>query len=210
MSIVIGATSTVSFDNGDCVVSVNWGYNPNVQRLYCLGAWDVFATIEKPTETLNITIYSPGDSFVIDPTGACANASTIGASVNPTVCGDPVDGVSGAWFLTSYGYNKDDPVGPGQETWSMTKWVAGDDTPVPTYVIRGISDGQSSVPTSNTGVVFDADSIKDGTSGSVSAGSVGKAFVTRTGMVTAVGGGTNAGGEVGTASVSIPYTPLWL
>lgn len=51
MSIVIGATTTVVFPYGDCVVSANWGYNPNVQRLYCLGSWDVFDTIEKPTET---------------------------------------------------------------------------------------------------------------------------------------------------------------
>jgi len=91
----------------------------------------------------------------------------------------------------------------------MTKWVAGEGTPEPTYVIRGISEGQSSIPTSNTGVVFTG-TTTDGSSGNVSAGGIGRAFVTRTGMVSVVGGGTSAGGEIGTASVSIPYTPLWL
>jgi len=212
MSIVIGATTTVSFPYGDCVVSVNWGYNPNVQRLYCLGSWDVFDTIQKPTETLNVTIYAPGSPISVTPTGACANASPrITASVSPTVCGEAVAGVSGDWYLTSYGFSKDDPVGPGQETWSMTKWVAGGDTPAPTYVIRGISEGQASNVNGviNSGVVFTGETV-EATTGSVSAGSVGRAYVTTIGQVISVGGGTNTPGETGTGSVSIPYTPLWL
>jgi len=214
MSIVIGATTTVSFPYGECVVSVSWGYNPNVQRLYCLGSWDVFDTIEKPTETFNVTIYAPGSSMNVLPTGECANASPlITASVSPTVCGDPVPGVSGDWYLTSYGFNKDDPVGPGQETWSMTRWVAGGSTPLPTYVIRGIAEGQASNVDGvvNSGVIFTGITT-EATTGSVSAGavSVGRAYTNTVGQVVSVGGGTNAGGETGTASVSIPYTPLWL
>jgi len=211
MSIVIGATTTVIFPYGDCVVSVNWGYNPNVQRLYCLGSWDVFDTIQKPTETLNLTIYAPGNSFPIPPTGACANATTITASVSPTICGEAVAGVSGNWFLTSYGFSKDDPVGPGQETWSMTRWVAGGDTPMPTYVIRGISEGQASNVNGviNSGVVFTGATV-EATTGNVSAGGIGKAYTTTIGQIINVGGGTNTPGETGTASASIPYTPLWL
>lgn len=212
MSVVIGATTTVSFPYGDCVVSVNWGYNPNVQRLYCLGSWDVFDTIEKPTETLNLTIYAPGNSISTLPTGACANATpTITASVSPTVCGDTVQGVSGIWYLTSYGFNKDDPIGPGQETWSMTRWVAGGSTPAPTYTLRGIAEGQASHISGiiNSGVVFTG-TTTDASTGNVAAGGLGKAYTTRTGMVISVGGGTNTEGETGTASVSIPYTPLWL
>jgi hypothetical protein len=210
MSIVIGATSTVSFPYGECVVSASWGYNPNVQRLYCLGSWDVFDTIEKPTETFNLTIYAPCDSITVLPTGECANASPrITASIAPTVCGDPVPGVSGDWYLTSYGFNKDDPVGPGQETWSMTRWVAGGGTPIPTYVIRGIAEGQASNPIVDTGIVFTGITTQ-ATTGSVSAGAVGRAYVTTVGMVISVGGGTNTPGETGTGSVSIPYTPLWL
>jgi len=209
MGIVIGATTTVAFQGDKCVVSVSWGYSPNVQRLYCLGSWSVFDTIEKPTETFNVTIYAPGDSFSIPPTEGCFDATTITASVDPTVCGESIAGVSGEWFLTSYGYSKDDPVGPGQETWSMTRWPASGSTPAPTYTLRGISEGQSSIPILNTGVVFSG-ATTDSSSGSVSAGSLGKAFITRTGMVESVGGGTLAGGEIGTASVTIPYTPLWL
>lgn len=146
------------------------------------------------------------------PTGSCANASPlITASVSPTVCGDPVAGVSGDWFLTSYSFSKDDPVGPGQESWSMTRWVAGGGTPMPTYVIRGISEGQASNVGGvvNAGVVFTGITTQAST-GSVSAGSVGKAHAMTIGQVISVGGGTNTGGETGTGSASMPYTPLWL
>lgn len=212
MSIVIGATTTVSFPYGDCVVSVNWGYNPNVQRLYCLGSWDVYDTIEKPTETLNVTIYAPGDSMSVLPTGACENATPLlTASVSPTVCGDPVAGVSGDWYVTSYSFSKDDPVGPGQESWSMTRWVAGGETPIPTYVLRGIAEGQASnvAGVVNSGVIFSGITAQSST-GSVTAGGIGRAYAITVGQVISVGGGTNTPGETGTASVSVPYTPLWL
>jgi len=93
----------------------------------------------------------------------------------------------------------------------MTKWVAGGDTPAPTYVIRGISEGQASNVNGviNSGVVFTGETV-EATTGSVSAGSVGRAYVTTIGQVISVGGGTNTPGETGTGSVSIPYTPLWL
>jgi hypothetical protein len=212
MAIVIGATTTVSFPYGDCVVSVNWGYNPNIQRLYCLGSWDVYDTINRPTQTMNVSIYAPGSAISVLPTGDCANASPrITASVSPTVCGETVDGVSGDWYLTSYSYSKDDPVGPGQESWSMTLWVAGGDTPAPTYVIRGIAEGQASNVNGviNSGVVFTG-TTEQASTGSVSAGGVGRAYNTTIGQVISVGGGTNTPGETGSASVSIPYTPLWL
>ena len=38
MAVVIGFGTTVGGDfSAACATSVSWGYNPNVQRLYCLG-----------------------------------------------------------------------------------------------------------------------------------------------------------------------------
>jgi hypothetical protein len=210
MAIIIGAGTLVSFSQavGSCAISVNWGYNPNIQRLYCLGSWQALDTISKPTETLNITIYAPGVSMSVQPTEECADASpVVTASVDPAVCpAGFVSGVTGSWYVTSYSFSKDDPTQRGQETWSMMRWVAGDGTPAPTYTLRGISEGQA---TDNAGVTFSG-ATTEISSASVSAGSFGSAHVLKVGQVSAVGGGTSVQGETGQGSVSIPYTPLWL
>ena len=209
MGVVIGAGTTVSFDPGACAVSVNWGYNPNPQRLYCLGSWTPEITIEKPTETLNITVYADNTgSHNVSPTTSCTNANKISASVSATLCGTDVADVSGDWYVTGYNYSKEDPIGPGQESWSLTRWVVGDSTPVPTYVIRGIAEGQASIE-GDAGIVFTGDTVNS-TTGNVSANSIGKAYEMRMGTVITIGGGTGLAGEYGTGSVSIPYTPLWL
>lgn len=212
MSVVIGAGTTVVFDPGACAVSVSWGYSPNPQRLYCLGSWTPWSTIQKPTENLSITVYADGTgSHSITPTNACANANMINASVDATICGIPVASVSGDWFVSGYNYSKEDPIGPGQESWSLTRWVAGGGTPAPTYTLRGIAEGQASHESGviNSGVVFTG-TPTEATSGNVSAGSVGRAYTTYVGTVITIGGGTGIAGETGTASVSIPYTPLWI
>lgn len=202
MAIIIGSATTVSF-GGACVTSANWGASPNNQRLYCLGSWTPGQVISKPTETLSLTIYAPGSSYSTGPSTSCANANTIGASVSPVACGGSSDGVSGAWYVTSYSYSKDSAEQPGTESWSMQKWVG---TLQPSYILRGISEGQA---TSNAGVIF---SSEDGTSqtGSVSAGSFGKADSLILGVVSSVGGGSSAAGATGQGSASMSYTDLYI
>ena len=214
MAVVIGNNTTVSFSQGACAISVNWGYSPNVQRFYCLGQWqaDDNRTIYKPVETINITIYAPGSSSSILPTQSCTNASpTVTASVSPAACGGAAAGMSGSWYVTGYNYNKDDPVGPGQESWSMTRWIAGTNTPAPTYILRSISEGQASHVNGaiNSGVLFTG-TTADSSTGSVSANAVGRADTVYIGQVVSVGGGTNTMGETGSASVSIPYIQLYV
>lgn len=202
MAIIIGAATSVSFMSG-CVTSVNWGASPNNQRLYCLGSWEPDKVISKPTETLSITIYAPGSSYSTGPTTSCTNAGTVSASVSPTACGGSSGGVSGDWYVTSYSYSKDDASMPGTESWSMQKWIGALQ---PSYVMRGVSEGQG---TDNSGITF---SSVDGSSstGSVSAGGFGRADSLTLGVVSSVGGGSSTAGDTGQGSVSMSYTDLYL
>jgi hypothetical protein len=210
-SIIIGSATQVSF-GGACVISANWGYNPNPQRLYCIGSWSPFQTYYRPTETLNLTIYAPGPTYDVSPTEVCANANTIGASITPAACGDETyPSLGGQWLVNSYSYTKDDASLPGQESWSMTRWtdLAATELPntvEPTYVMRGISEGQA---TGNAGIIFTGDTA-DSYSGNVSAGGFGRADTLSAGVIEQVGGGSSAAGDTGQGSASIPYTPLYI
>ena len=202
MAIIIGAATTVSF-MGACVTSANWGGSPNNQRLYCLGSWDPHMTISKPTETLSLTIYAPGNSYSALPTTGCYDANTVAASVSPAACGGSGGGVSGDWFVSSYSYSKDDAIMPGTESWSMQRWVG---TLQPSYIMRGVTEGQG---TPNSGINF---SSTDGTSstGNVSAGGFGRADTLTLGVVSSVGGGSSTAGDTGQGSASMSYTDLYL
>lgn len=209
-SIIIGSATTVSF-GGECALSAQWGFNPNAQRLYCIGSWDPHATYYRPTETLNITIYAPGPTYSTAPSNSCTNANTIAASVTPIGCGSSVEGVSGSWYVTGYNYTKQEKGMPGQESWSLTKWVAGSvaNSIAPTYVIRGIAEGQTT-DEGSTGITFSSTDGLDATSGSVSANAVGTAETNVFGVVEQVGGGSSAVGDIGQGSANIPYTPLYV
>lgn len=201
MGLVIGAMTSVSFTG--CATSVNWGASPNNQRLYCLGSWDPHLIISKPTATLSITVYAPGPNYSTSPATGCVSANTISASVSPGSCGGGGSGVSGAWFVTSYSYSKDDAAMPGTESWSMQQWIGALQ---PTYVMRGVSEGQGSL---NSGISFD--SVEGSTStGSVSAGGFGRADDLSVGTVSSVGGGSSTAGDTGQGSASMPYTDLYI
>ena len=209
-AIVIGNATQVSF-NGACVLSANWGYNPNPQRLYCIGSWSPEYTFYRPTQTLNLTIYSPGPTYDTSPTDGCEDANGLSASVSPADCGGSVGGdVDGTWLVTSYSYSKEDATQPGQESWSLIKYK-NVTLPVgavePTYVLRSISEGQSSG--NETGIVFNGTTVES-TTGSVSANSFGRASTLELGVVSQVGGGSSTAGDLGQGSASIPYTPLYL
>ena len=216
MAIIIGAGTTVSFA-GACVVSANWGYNPNTQRLYCVGNWSPQYTYDRPTQTLSIVIYSGtgGPLYDTSPTESCTNANTVNASVNPAACGDAVAAITGDWFVNSYGFSKDDPLLPGQETWGMQQWVVGQygNTPLPTYVIRNISEGQgttNNADDADPGILFSGVTTFS-EAGNVSAGGIGRNDTLELGVAVQVGGSESpATGKIGQGSVSMPYTPLWI
>jgi hypothetical protein len=211
-SIIIGAATQVSFGSA-CVVSANWGYSPNTQRFYCIGEWTPRddLTFYKPTQTLSLTIYSPGPSYDVTPSQSCSDANSVSASVSPAACGGSVEGVSGSWLVTGYNYNKEDKSLPGQESWSLKKWKdvpapSGGTLVEPTYVLRGISEGQA---TGNAGITFTGPTTEV-SSGSVSAGGFGTANVLEVGVISSVGGGSSNVGDTGQGSASVPYTALYI
>ncbi len=220
MAIVIGAGTIVSFGAASCVVSANWGYNPNVQRFYCLnGSWGPSFSQSKPMETLSLNVYA-GQGYTGGGTMSTAADDSCkaldgdkSASVSPGICpAGSVEGPSATrWYVTSYSYNKDDANLPGQETWSMQQWVSGAGVVLPTYVLRGISEGTAALPTpAKAGITFSAGTTSDSRSGNVSAGGLGKADNIRTGTVANVGAPTAVAGDVVNGNATIPYTPLYI
>lgn len=219
MGIIIGAATTVSF-NGGHVTQISWDINPNIQRGYILGSWSPYgpAELKSPTETLSLTVYSPGPVYITSPTTTCADANQADATVAPAGCGAGSTGPSSSkWFVTSYSYSKGDARSPGTESWSMMNYVTMGDASVklPTYVLRGISEG--SITSSDsiaaaqtiTGIAFES-TPNTGTQGSVSAGQIGRADNQYTGVIKRVGGSGGASGDIGNASCSMPYTPLYI
>ena len=224
--IVIGSATKVFFQEtpGDgilsgsyCALSVNWGYAPSTQRFYCIGSWNPFILIHKPTETLSITIYAPGPIISVEPSQGCEDAAMqVTARVEPVVCstntGEVFPILKGSWHVQGYSFNKDEAGMPGQETWSLSRWKDLD-TPAPsvgevaypTFVMRGIAEGQG---TANSGMDFGEDAVESYT-GSVSAGSFGRAEYILNGTITKVGGGTSSAGEIGQGSANIPLTPMY-
>lgn len=210
-TIIIGAGTNVTLPDGDyCVTSVNWNYNPNPQRLYCLGDWDPHRTIEKATWTVSLTLYSPGPSKAVDPSTDCENIQDYQLLIDPRGCGDVAPApVAGSFAISGYSYSKGDPNAPGQETWNFTRWVASGNTPAPNYVIRGIVEGTATDPEDETGIVFRAGTKTQATAGSVSAGSTGRYDITNHGVVSNIGNSFSPAGSTGNGNASIPLTPLW-
>lgn len=220
MAIIIGAGTTVGgMFSGQCVISVNWAYNPNVQRIYCLGSWtpDDDKTIRRPTYSLSVTLYSSGATpvYSVLPDTSCTVTNQVAASVDPATCEDSIDAVDfNDWVITGYGYNKDDPQNPSQESWSLQRWHEdlSFSPPIrkPSYIIRGISEGSVNTEVeAESGIVFTG-VTETGSQGSVSAGGVGRADDTKSGVVTQIGASNWVYGHTGTGNVTIPYTPLWL
>jgi hypothetical protein len=223
MGVIIGAATTVNFGNaGSHVTQVSWSVSPNIQRAYVLGSWNPYAqaSLKSPSETLNITVYSPGPTYATTPTTSCINANTLSASVSPAGCGAGSGGPSStSWYVNSYNYSKGDARSPGTESWSLMNYVTLGDSAVtlPSYVLRGISEG--SITSSDglstaqgiVGINFSSGSVVDqGSSGSVSAGQIGRSDFQYTGVIASVGNSTGGSGDIGNGQCSMPYTPLYI
>lgn len=222
MGIIIGAGTTVTFrgstggGGGSCTgaTSASWSYNPNVQRLYQLGSWTSCGELSSPTQTLNLTFYTPapGGPYDVSANTTCTN-STITAAVYPGGCSTSSNQISGEWFVTGYSYSKTDARQPATESWSLMQYVGTNDE-IPDYNIRGIAEGSitssDSLPTAQsvTGIVLTGN-VSQGYSGNISAGQIGREDIVYTGVVQTVGGGTSVAGQIGQGSVNIPYTPVW-
>lgn len=217
MGVIIGAGTIVDM-NGGHPTQVSWEIRPNIQRAYVLGSWAPYdpAEIKSPTETLNITLYSGNTpSYDTSPSTSCVNANQLFASVFPAGCSTSDMGPSSTyWYVTSYSFSKGDARQPGQESWSMMNYVTLGDSAVvlPTYVLRGIAEGSvtGDPPDQAMVGVFFNGSISEGTTGSVSAGQIGRADRQQTAVVSRVGNSNSGSGDIGQGNASIPYTPLYL
>ena len=101
MAIIIGTGTIVSF-YGACVASAQWSAAQNTQRLYCLGQIDAEFVYNKPTETLNLTIYAGTgpDDHDVGASTTCDIPNTVTASLTAAACGGGSSvSLSGNWNL---------------------------------------------------------------------------------------------------------------
>lgn len=210
--VVLGSTSIFEI-NGTCATNASWNANPNAQRFYCLDG--NFApidgmTIQKPTITLDVTVYAPGPVVDVSPSTSCTTQDDVSnVSVNAVLsaCGEGSDvDIPNVMMVTSYNFNKEDNVMPGEESWSLQAYVGEN---LPTYVIRGLTEGTATDPESDAGIVFDTIEFTS-SQGNVSAEGIGQTDRTNGGIITQVGGGTSSAGVTAQGSASIQYNPLWL
>jgi len=207
-----------------CAVSAQWATEPNIQRMYCLGGGVTPAImVAKPTQTFSVTLYSEDSSgiaqILIPPSESCDDIVDIyQAGLSVVVCGaEAGDFIYDDWALQQFQYSKEEAQTVGQETWSFVRWMSQEDIDnpdmrvlAPTYVIRGIPEGQATIPDDILGVVFQENTVIQGSSGSVQGGQLGKYYETKNGVITAVGGVTATSGQTGNSSCSIPLMPLWI
>lgn len=236
MAVIIGSASTVvstQFPNGG-IASVQFGFNPQVDRLYQLGSFSPYDTSVTRTRTISLTVYGQrpdggGGSLPLDvtPSVTCVDASTVNITVNPASCVDSLLPFAGDYFLNSYGYSKDN-LGYGQETWGFTSKPDITDFSGTIVMLRGIAEGTLStgagtVPAASMGVVVDEAASNDslgaqieGESGSVAAGTPGlgtfdiQRYIIATSVGGSIGKNSSIDGLAGEASVSIPLTPVYL
>jgi hypothetical protein len=249
MAVVIGSQTfvslTIPMTNGSdwtdfCVVSINWSYTPNIQRYYCLGQVAPAFTISKPSESLSVAVYTPyigvelpGAGFYdVTPSEDCEDQDNkITVVVDPGICdewsADFKGPISTTWYLNNYGFSKDDPNLPGQETWALTAYPTVDldgvstSAVAPDSVVRGIAEGQATVlfdapyHDADPGVVFDTEGQIKASTGNVQAGQQGRIDYQIYGTASAVGGSSNKPsqevqfGRTGNGSVSVQQQPVW-
>lgn len=218
-TVVIGSSSTVTFMGDYCFISASWGAEPGRQDAFCLGSWSPSQEhlIYKPQQTLSITLYAPGPTYDTSPSEDCTTLGAVTAGVDAATC-EGSDSITGDnWQVNSYSYSKSSKDQPAQESWSLIRYIGASEILTgaaaaravePTFVSRGITQGQSTDP-ETTGITF-SDTFASSKSGNVSAGSTGTASTTIHGVVSSVGGGSNATTVYGEGSASIPLTPMYI
>jgi hypothetical protein len=233
LAVVIGSATTLTstlFSSGG-VVSVNFGIQANINRLFELGSFSPYDTFVQKQRTLSIVVYGKklsgaggSQSILVTPSTSCVDTGAISITVNPGVCGTPVNPFTDNFYPTSYSYSKEN-LGHGQESWSFTSKPILDSYNGTIIFLRGIATGQiltgAGVMTeANMGVVVDTVASRDslgnfieGEQGSVSAGfpGIGNYDIQREVVVTRVGGSLGrSDGKRGQSQVTIPMTPVFL
>jgi hypothetical protein len=236
MSVIIGAGTTVvstQFPNGG-IASVNFGFQPNVQRLWQLGSFTPYDSFVQSTRTIQITVYGSNASgaggsapLSVAPSVSCTDADGVTITVNPASCTGSILPFAETYFATSYSYQKEN-IGYGQESWSFTSRPILSNYNGNIVMLRGIAEGTIAtgdgvMTSSQMGVTVDETGSNDslgapiqGENGGVQAGTpgLGNFDIQRFIIATSVGGSmgfhTSIDGLSGNASVTIPMTPVFL
>ncbi len=236
MAIIIGAGTTVvstQFPNGG-IVSVNFGFQPNVQRLWQLGSYTPYDSFVQRTRTLQLSVYGSrpdgaGGSLQMSvlPSVGCTDADGVSITVNPASCLNTLLPFTETYFLTSYSYQKEN-LGYGQESWSFTSRPILDNYSGTIIMLRGIAEGTIAtgdgvMTSAQMGVVVDETASNDslgspiqGENGGVQAGTpgLGNYDIQRFIIATAVGGSIGLSpatdGLTGQANVNVPMTPIFI
>jgi hypothetical protein len=242
--VIIGNSTSVSitFNNSSTVtqgvISVEWNFGTQPNRLYTLGMGNStcgvkeFATVRSAQVSVSFSIYGgiTGTLSTCAPQ-ICANspASAL-VTIVPAVCGGTnVETFSRQVFVNSYSYNKDRNTF-GQEQYSCNAYVGSSvqrtgvcdeyTEPEPDYVALGIAEGTLEGDSSQaelqsiTGAQFRDDAcIVTSTRGNVQASqmSIGELSTTYHGTFKNIGGSTGwAPGKIAKANVTLSLQPIYL
>lgn len=212
---------------------MQFGFNPQVQRLWQLGSWTPYDSFVTKTKTLTVNVYGSRPdttggsiSVSVSPSTSCVDADNIVIGVQPASC-STVSDISGNFYLTGYSYQKEN-LGYGQETWSFTSKPLLDSYSGTIVMLRGIAEGQIAtgggvMTASQMGVEVNDVASNDaygaaieGESGSVSAGTPGlgeysvERYIVASAVGASIGRSAAVDGALGRASVQIPITPIYL
>jgi len=235
MAVIIGGGTYVSipslFPDGG-YVSINFGVDPQMNRLWQLGSYVPYDTYTQSQRSFSLVAYgkkpdgSGGSNQIsVEPSVSCSSPSPTTISVTPASCGYSIAPFSGDYFPTSYSYSKDN-FGFGQESWAFTTEPIMDVPYTGTILfIRGIATGQVQTGAGmldpvDQGILYDTSASQDsngnwidGESGSVAAGfpGIGTYTIQREYVVTYIGGSVGkADGFQGNASVTIPMQTVYV
>jgi len=223
--IISAGTFVTGIGIGRGVQSLNLSLNVTPNRLWHLGHTDAYSENIIVQKQLTIVFYAgASEYYYLEPSLGCLSPIPKEISIAANNCEGGVFQDTTEWWLSGYSYSKE-VQSVGSETWNfISKPYYLDEnrqlvTTIDIRMIRGVSEGQKSTDGgADTGVVFSS-SILDETTlpftfvgdVNVSQGSpgIGRANDLQFGIVSRVGlGDFRKDGTDGTASVTIPYTPL--
>jgi hypothetical protein len=232
-AVIVGNSTQVStalFTDGG-IISVNFGFNPQINRLWQLGSFSPYDTYVMRQRELSITAYGQREDgsggsqqYDLTPSDSCADADPISITVTPGACEVSINPFTYDYVPSSYSYKKDN-FGWGQESWSFVTKPDVDNYTGDIVILRGVATGNvltgdGILTAAEMGVVInEADSVDgngdniEGESGSVQAGqnSIGEYSVSREIVVSQIGGSIGKKDAWnGSATVNIPTETVYL
>lgn len=217
MAFILSSSTTVEGPFAGRLTSLNVSAASRVENLFQLTdgtSSPIYDTLITYQVTASLTLYAPGPTYSTEISINCEEGETISLKVVPGFCGEEVAGLTleDDFYVNSYSYNKT-TLTHGTESWGLiSKTVFANSNFEPlfsTLMLTGAATGSSTDPSSETGVVFNTNTVET-IAIDVSAGNpgLGQANKLLFGGVSQIGGGLGSGATDGKASVTIPYASL--